>query len=97
MFKIIQQTSNQHALTNCMLTGDPDIVGIYMVRNVPIKFAYSELYSKDTIATNLNQRIYFSFPLDEKIDIKKPNSPPAYLKKVIYNDLIGLIMLKENS
>ena len=72
MFRIIQQTSNQHALSNCMLTGDSDIYGIYMVKNVPIKFTFSENYAKDTIATNMNQRIYFGFPLDEKIDIKKP-------------------------
>lgn len=84
MFRIIQQTSNQHALSNCMLTGDSDINGIYMVKNVPIKFVFSENYTKDTIATNMNQRLYFGFPLDLTIDIKKPTEPPAYLKKVTF-------------
>lgn len=84
MFRIIQQTSNQHALSNCMITGDSEINGIYMVKNVPIKFIFSENYTKDTIATNMNQRLYFSFPLDIIIDIKKPTEPPAYLKKVTF-------------
>ncbi len=84
MYRIVQQQSNQHAYTNCMLTGNPDINGIYLVKGVPIRFMYSESYERDTIAANQNQRIYFQFAIGENVEIYPCTEQSVALQKVTF-------------
>ncbi len=93
MFKIVKQIDNRHAFSNCMYSSNSELVGIYLVKNIPIKFNYSEKYGIDEIAANINQRSFFDFPLDIKIDIKKTLEVPVCLSKISL--VVNVIATKE--